>query len=345
MAKWGEGDPRWIVEEREDGVNVNNWHWREKNCTPWSVKHIQDLFKGTTLVDGPEKIVCTDNVRVEGDVTANNRKNKLILLYELEVFIDWKGTTEDGKEVTGKIEVPNLSDENDPDELEVNVSASKDDADARRLKELVRKQGRPVVIKLLTQYLETLKKDYCKDLILQSKTEEQERKTAHSAHAKANGNEAVAVKLSNGIAEAVSISRPAPTTTIKESYEFKCNAEDAYLVLTDPARVSAWVQSPVKLEARPGGEWALFGGNVQGKFIELVPNKKIVQTWRFASWPASQTSTVTITFEQGEDSTKVTLLQTDVPKSEAERVKEGWRANYWRRINSVFGYGADFGSF
>ena len=27
MAKWGEGDPRWIVEDRTDGTNVNNWHW------------------------------------------------------------------------------------------------------------------------------------------------------------------------------------------------------------------------------------------------------------------------------------------------------------------------------
>ena len=26
MAKWGEGDPRWIVEERADAKNVNNWH-------------------------------------------------------------------------------------------------------------------------------------------------------------------------------------------------------------------------------------------------------------------------------------------------------------------------------
>ena len=29
MAKWGEGDPRWIVEERADSHNVNNWHWKE----------------------------------------------------------------------------------------------------------------------------------------------------------------------------------------------------------------------------------------------------------------------------------------------------------------------------
>jgi hypothetical protein len=27
MAKWGEGDPRWIVEDRADGTNADNWHW------------------------------------------------------------------------------------------------------------------------------------------------------------------------------------------------------------------------------------------------------------------------------------------------------------------------------
>lgn len=33
MAKWGEGDPRWIVEERADATNVNNWHWWETTGT------------------------------------------------------------------------------------------------------------------------------------------------------------------------------------------------------------------------------------------------------------------------------------------------------------------------
>jgi hypothetical protein len=27
MAKWGEGDSRWIVDERRDGTNINGWHW------------------------------------------------------------------------------------------------------------------------------------------------------------------------------------------------------------------------------------------------------------------------------------------------------------------------------
>ena len=49
MAKWGEGDPRWIVEERPDATNVNNWHWTEKNADAWSkakfkVSSTTDLF-------------------------------------------------------------------------------------------------------------------------------------------------------------------------------------------------------------------------------------------------------------------------------------------------------------
>ena len=62
MAKWGEGDPRWIVEERSDGTNVNNWHWwveagwqagssltrhrTEKNATEWSKNTLKKLLAG-----------------------------------------------------------------------------------------------------------------------------------------------------------------------------------------------------------------------------------------------------------------------------------------------------------
>ena len=41
MAKWGEGDPRWIVEERPDATNVNNWHWTERNADKWSKEKIK----------------------------------------------------------------------------------------------------------------------------------------------------------------------------------------------------------------------------------------------------------------------------------------------------------------
>lgn len=49
MAKWGEGDPRWIVEERPDATNPNNWHWIEKNAGPWSLTRLVNFIIHTYL--------------------------------------------------------------------------------------------------------------------------------------------------------------------------------------------------------------------------------------------------------------------------------------------------------
>ena len=51
MAKWGEGDPRWIVEERPDATNVNNWHWTEKNADAWSKKKLETEFVNLIIED------------------------------------------------------------------------------------------------------------------------------------------------------------------------------------------------------------------------------------------------------------------------------------------------------
>ena len=51
MAKWGEGDPRWIVEERPDATNVNNWHWTEKNADQWSKAKLRVSFIHFLLKD------------------------------------------------------------------------------------------------------------------------------------------------------------------------------------------------------------------------------------------------------------------------------------------------------
>ena len=44
MAKLGEGDQRWIVEERKDGANVHGWHWAEKDCKEWTRVFFESEF-------------------------------------------------------------------------------------------------------------------------------------------------------------------------------------------------------------------------------------------------------------------------------------------------------------
>lgn len=85
MAEWGQGDERWIVQDRKDGANVNQWHWSEKDCIGWARQRFNELLLDATLVDGTSgvnaRITKVDSV--EGEAFLNVRKKKLIPTYEL----------------------------------------------------------------------------------------------------------------------------------------------------------------------------------------------------------------------------------------------------------------------
>jgi activator of HSP90 ATPase len=167
MAKWGEGDPRWIVEERPDATNVNNWHWTEKNATAWSKDKLKELLVGVEIKDASTgSVKLTEFERLEGEASANNRKAKLIFFYEWDIKIKFEGKKYgDGeKEVTGAVKVANLSDENGPDDLDISVSS-----DDSSVKAMVRAIGVPLVRDKLKQYMESLRAEFAKDMILPTK--------------------------------------------------------------------------------------------------------------------------------------------------------------------------------
>eukprot|EP01134_Creolimax_fragrantissima_P006860 CFRG6860T1 len=342
MAKWGEGDARWIVEERPDGLNPNNWHWSEKNCTPWSKKRISEIFSGELLFTDPlADVTCATDVTVSGECTANNRKGKLIFFYELEVKCGWHTTAVSGEKVSGDFEIIGLSEENELDELDVLVSVKDESNATRPIKDLMRSKGKKVVLEKIGVWLKDLKHEYSTNLIRPTLSKETMEEKAKESPAHTSSADRPISAETKGPTKMDSKS----TANVTIKAEFKCSASDAYSVFTDPQKVQAWAQTGVKMVPEVGHEWSLFGGNVTGKFLELEPSKMIKQTWRFSSWAGSHHSEVTITFDQGSSSTAVSINQTGVPKAEAEKVKEGWRQNYLKRINSVFGYGADFGEF
>ena len=75
MAKWGEGDERWIVQEREDGANVNGWHWEEKQRMHWMQERIPQMLHGLQA-DSAQDIAA---IRVK-EVTSIKGDVRLLLL-------------------------------------------------------------------------------------------------------------------------------------------------------------------------------------------------------------------------------------------------------------------------
>ena len=92
MARWGEGDPRWIVEERPDATNVNNWHWAEKNADSWSRQKLKDLFMEKQLSDSGVVHITLDGVEsCEGEARVTNRKGKILVFFEWNIVLTFRG--------------------------------------------------------------------------------------------------------------------------------------------------------------------------------------------------------------------------------------------------------------
>ena len=79
MAKVGEGDERWIVREREDGANVNGWHWSEKNLTDWAKERLTELLSDLVVLDdstGSCKVCKLEKMVGDGGVDDNDGCDK-----------------------------------------------------------------------------------------------------------------------------------------------------------------------------------------------------------------------------------------------------------------------------
>ncbi|XP_041660947.1 activator of 90 kDa heat shock protein ATPase homolog 1-like isoform X2 [Cheilinus undulatus] len=169
MAKWGEGDPRWIVEQRADGTNVNNWHWTERDVSGWSSERLRQLLLGVR-VEGPEGVCqLTDVSKLDGEASINNRKGKLIFFYEWQIRANWLGTSSGGVKYRGTVDVANLSDENDLDDLDISASLCKDQPNTPLL-DLMRKKGVQEVRRVLGEYIRQVKSEFSQGMILPTAT-------------------------------------------------------------------------------------------------------------------------------------------------------------------------------
>lgn len=343
MARWGEGDPRWIVEERPDATNVNNWHWTEKNACGWSKDKLKDLLVGLKLDSDVAEVKLTEMEKIEGEASANNRKGKLIFFYEWDMSLVWHGRLKGGTgEHEGKIKIPNLSEENDISEIEISVTLKESNPEGEIIKEYLHHQGSEKIREKLALYISSLKEEFSKGMILPKKGEDILNDSKDSQQitnlSKGFSNKMHMNQDNNKTSNNTSKGK-LDTTTLQLTQTFQCRGEDFYNAMTTPQMVSAFTNGPAVIEPKVGGRFELFGGNIVGEFTELVPDKKITQRWRLKGWPEGHYSTVSIVIDQQEDHTLVKISQAGIPMSEMEGTKENWSRYYWDAIKRTFGWG------
>ncbi|GMH28372.1 hypothetical protein Nepgr_030215 [Nepenthes gracilis] len=342
MAKYGEGDKRWIVEERPDGANVHNWHWAETDCLEWSRNLLSKLLDDLPVLSGEGglhvKIRKVD--RVDGEAYVNVRKGKIIPGYELSVSISWEGEAKDDNgqsliRVDGSVEIPYISDENADEDPELKVTVNDDSPIGRRLKDAFIAKGKPLVLEKIRVYVESMSQGG------PAKEELEAKKLAPKGTSQsfaAPPKEATVVK---------EVKEKKGFKTIKLTEKFNCRAIDMYQILMDENRWKGFTQSNARISKEVGGEFSIFDGSVTGTNVELQDGKLIVQKWRFGNWADGIHSTVRLTFDEPESGiTVVKLVQTDVPEEDrygnetvVENTERGWRDLIFHKIRAIFGFG------
>ena len=117
---------------------------------------------------------------------------------------------------------------------------------------------------------------------------------------------------------------------VEVSVHVKATPEVVYQYLTDPVKYVLWKGRKAKLEPKPGGTyWVEFNerDTVSGKFVEVVPNEKVVFTWGWET-PGNPikpgSSTVSITLVPDGAGTKLTLVHTGLPEPAMDHHRQGW---------------------
>ncbi len=111
---------------------------------------------------------------------------------------------------------------------------------------------------------------------------------------------------------------------------FPGTPHQVYELWMDSKRHAAFTNGEARISRKIGGSFSTFDGWASGKNIELIPDKKIVQTWRGDDWPDDHVSAITIRLLPAKGGkTKLLFVQTDVPAGVAKDVAKGWRDFYW----------------
>jgi activator of HSP90 ATPase len=122
--------------------------------------------------------------------------------------------------------------------------------------------------------------------------------------------------------------------SFKKSFKIKAEPSDVYASLTNPYTIELWSGYPAQMSSEPGSEFSLWEGDITGRNLEFIQDKKLVQEWYFGD--QIERSIVTITISADRENSLVTVEQTNIPDEDFSSISEGWRENYFEAISSFF---------
>jgi activator of HSP90 ATPase len=108
-----------------------------------------------------------------------------------------------------------------------------------------------------------------------------------------------------------------------------------YEALVDSKRFTELTGAPASGNSTEGSAFAVFGGHITGRHVELVPSKRVVQAWRAKTWPEGLYSIARFELHEDGTGTKLVFDHEGFPADMKDHLAQGWQANYWDKLAGV----------
>ena len=124
------------------------------------------------------------------------------------------------------------------------------------------------------------------------------------------------------------------TTTIPAS------AQEIYDAWLDSIGHSEMTGGAAEMSDEIGAEISAWDGYISGRNLELVPGERIVQSWRTTKFSEEhEDSIITVTLEELDDGTLLTLVHSNVPDDHRSYEEGGWHSRYFEPMQAYFAAG------
>jgi uncharacterized protein YndB with AHSA1/START domain len=120
---------------------------------------------------------------------------------------------------------------------------------------------------------------------------------------------------------------------IRQTYTIKAPVSKVWQALTDAAVAEQWGAAPAKVDAREGGEFSYWNGDIHGTFTKLVPEKLIEQDWYGHDNPTWK-YTVVFSLEANGDTTIVDMTYSGDILDEQKDIAD-WQDYYFNPIKKL----------
>lgn len=120
---------------------------------------------------------------------------------------------------------------------------------------------------------------------------------------------------------------------IQQTYTINAPLEKVWQALTDAEVAEQWGAGPAKIDAREGGEYSFWDGDIHGVFTKLVPNSRIEQDWYGHDNPTWK-YTVVFEFEGDDKTTNVHMTYAGDILDEQKDIAD-WKDYYFDPIKKL----------